>query len=135
MRGRERLSILRVMTTTKKTIFTRGGAAETPNWRFALSAKIPRSAVPELCEGLAYIVGERHGGSYYYPDYKNARMGVAFEWYSPYGGWRFGYKLGVEFWIGEADLEQLGAYVLYGEDHPKRGHSRFWRSKAEGFSA
>src|ERR1700688_2145734 len=105
----------------KKTIYTRGAGAETPNWRFALSARIPRNALPELCEGLAFIVGERSGGSYYYPDYANRRMAAAFEWYARHRGRKFGYKLGVEFWIEASDLEQLGAYVLYGEDHPKWG--------------
>jgi hypothetical protein len=105
----------------KKTIYTRGAAAEAPNWMFGLSARIPREALPTLCEGLAFFVRERSGGCYYYPDYTNRRMAAAFEWYVPYQGRKFGYKLGVEFWIEAGDLAQIGAYVLYGEDHPKRG--------------
>jgi len=109
------------MPTIKTTIFTRGGEAEKPNWRFGLSAKIGREQVPELCEALAHIVAERYGGHYYYPDYDNKRVGVAYEWYAPHRGRRFGFKLGVEFWVGEGDLEEIGAYVLYAEDHPKKG--------------
>lgn len=85
--------------------------------------RIARTILGGFPVRIAHIVCERRGGSYYYPDYKNNRMAVAFEWYVPHRGWRFGYKLGIEFWIGEADLEQLGAYVLYGENHPKKGHS------------
>ena len=112
-----------IMTKTKRVIHTRGNKAETPNWRFGLDTCVPRKEVPELCEGLKFIANERHGGSYYYPDYKNGKMAVAFEWYLPYRGWKFGYKVGIEFWIEKDDLKQIGVYVLYGEDHPKRGKS------------
>lgn len=110
------------MAKRQRVIHTRGNAAETPNWRFSLSTSIARKDVPELCQGLAFIVGERKGGSYYYPDYVDGKTAAAFEWYRPYRRRIFGYKIGVEFWIEETNLEKLGVYVLYGEDHPKRGY-------------
>jgi hypothetical protein len=111
------------MAKKKRVVYTRGGAAETPNWRFGLRASIPRDNVPEFCEGLDFLARERAGGSYFYPDYKNGKMAAAFEWYLPYRGWPFGYKAGVEFWIDEGDLQQIGAYVLYGPDHPQIGQT------------
>ena len=104
------------MAKRQRVIHTRGNAAETPNWRFSLSTSIARKDVPELCQGLAFIVGERKGGSYYYPDYVDGKTAAAFEWYRPYRRRIFGYKIGVEFWIEETNLEKLGVYVLYGED-------------------
>jgi hypothetical protein len=109
------------MAKPKRTLHTRGGAAEEPNWRFGIDADIPRADIPELCDGLGFIAREKRGGSYFYPDYKNGKMAVAFEWYLPYRGWALGYKVGVEFWVEDGNLRQLGAYVLYGPDHPQEG--------------
>jgi hypothetical protein len=112
-----------VENTAKKRrgIYSRGSSAESPNLRFSLDTRIARVDIPQLCEGLGYIAIERGGGFYYYPDYKNDRIGAAFEWYQPYSGWKFGYKFGLEFWVDQGDLHQIGAYVLYGEDHPSHG--------------
>jgi hypothetical protein len=109
------------MEKPKRAVYTRGGAAEEPSWRFGINADIPRAAVPELCDGLGFIAREKHGGSYFYPDYKNGKMAAAFEWYLPYRSWPLGYKVGVEFWVEDGNLRQLGAYVLYGPDHPRKG--------------
>ena len=119
------------MAKRQRVIHTRGNAAETPNWRFSLSTSIARKDVPELCQGLAFIVGERKGGSYYYPDYVDGKTAAAFEWYRPYRRRIFGYKIGVEFWIEETNLEKLGVYVLYGEDHYKsrKNQHRSFRSR------
>lgn len=76
-----------------------------------------------MCEGLAYLGLERNGGYYYYPFYDANKTGAAFEWDLPYRNRRFGFKVGVEFWVHGSSLEKLNAYVLYGEDHPKRGSS------------
>jgi hypothetical protein len=109
------------MTKPKRIVNTRGGAAETPNWKFGLNADIPRAEIPELIEGLDFIAREKRGGSYFYPDYKNDKLAVAFEWYLPFRSWPFGYKVGVEFWVEPRNLQQVGAYVLYGPDHPQKG--------------
>ena len=109
------------MAEPKRIVYTRGRAAETPNWRFSLEAEVLRADIPELCEGLDFIVREKRGGSYFYPDYTNDKMAVAFEWYLPYRGRPFGYKVGVEFWVEPGNLQQVGAYVLYGPDHPRKG--------------
>ncbi len=109
------------MAKPKRTVYTRGGSADEPNWRFGIDADIPRADIPELCDGLGFIAREKRGGSYFYPDYKNGKMAVAFEWYLPYRSWPLGYKVGVEFWVEDGNLRKLGAYVLYGPDHPRRG--------------
>src|SRR5437879_4018723 len=108
------------MARKQRVIHTRGSAAETPNWMFGLTTQIPRSEIPEICEGLAYLALEGNGGFYYYPFYEANKMGAAFEWYLPHRNRRFGFKVGVEFWVDSGNLETLSAYVLYGEDHPKR---------------
>jgi hypothetical protein len=122
------------MAKPKRIVYTRGGAAETPNWRFGLKADVPRADIPELIEGLDFIAREKRGGSYFYPDYKNDKMGVAFEWYLPFRSWPFGYKVGVEFWVEPGNLQEVGAYVLYGPDHPRKGlEPTFSKSEEAGF--
>lgn len=74
-----------------------------------------------MCEGLAYLAMERDGGYYYYPFYDANKVGAAFEWYLPFWNRRFGFKVGLEFWVDSGSLQELNGYVLYGEDHPKRG--------------
>lgn len=109
------------MGKRERIIHTRGSVAETPNWRFGISTTVPRPDVPEFCEALAYLALERNGSANYYPDYAKRRTGAAFEWYLPYRRQRFGFKVAVEFWVSDTDVEKLGGYVLYGEDHPQRG--------------
>ncbi len=109
------------MAKPKRTVYTRGGAADEPNWSFGIEADIPRANIPELCDGLGFIARDKRGGSYFCPDYKNGKMAVFFEWYLPYRSWPMGYKVGVEFWVEDRNLRQLRAYVLYGPDHPRRG--------------
>ena len=74
---------------------------------FGLTTQIPRSDVPGICQGLAYLALERNGGFYYYPRYEANKMAAAFEWYLPHRNRRFGFKVGVEFWVDSGNLETL----------------------------
>ncbi len=122
------------MAKPERVVDTRGGAADTPNWRFGITADIPRATVPEVIEGLDYYSRERLGGSYFYPDYVNNKLAVAFEWYLRYRGSPFGYRVGIEFWVTESNLQQIGAYVLYGPDHPLKGQQpKFSKSEQAKF--
>lgn len=106
-----------------RAIHSRGSSLSDPHWRFGLQCEVPRSEVPTFVDEITNAGGEGYQGVFVYPDYEHDRCGYAIEWYLPWKKLRFGYKVGVEFWVTDRPLTEMSGYIIFGEDHPMFGQT------------
>lgn len=79
---------------------------------------LPRNQVGDFCEKLHLATEKMLGVCFYYPDLDAGINTCRYEWMVSQGQVKYAARLGIQFIVSSADLDEVIAYISYGSGHP-----------------